>query len=310
MLDVPTVRSTRLSSSSLGLIAILLTVLCWAVAANVAHDLFMAGINPLELAGTSAMIATLGFAILNSFWGGGQTRPMNLKQFTLGLVLVFLVGADYIAIQQLPVAIAIVLLFTSPILVVLWTAFAARRIPSRFVLIALTLSILGVVLVSKLLESNLAQVNWFGIGIGLTTAVFFAAYVILSEQLAGTGESVDILLKTYAVASLFWLAYQFTQGLPTPLLTPDHFPKVLVVGIVGNLLPYLLFLWSIQRVHAERAAIVATLEPFIAAILAWWWFGQTLTLLQIAGGILIIAAVTAMQLKVPQPSPYQHSEQR
>lgn len=297
MLDVPTVKSTRLSSSSLGLIAILLTVLCWAVAANVAHDLFTAGINPLELAGASAMIATFGLAIVDSFRGRGQTSSMNLKQFMLGLVLVFLVGADYIAIQQLPVAIAIVLLFTSPILVVLWSAFASRRAPSRFVLIALTLSILGVVLVSKLLESNLAQVNWFGIGIGLTTAVFFAAYIVLSEQLAGTGESVDILLKTYAVASLFWLAYQFTQGLPTKVLAPEHFLKVLVVGIVGNLLPYLLFLWSIQRVHAERAAIVATLEPFVAAILAWLWFGQTLTLLQILGGVLIIIAVTAMQLR-------------
>lgn len=241
MLDVPPAKSTSLSPNSLGLVAILLTVLCWALAANVAFDLFTVGINPLELAGASAIIATFGLAILNSFWGCGQTKPMNLKQFALGLVLVFLVAADYVAIQQLPVAVAIVLLFTSPILVVLWAAFTARRVPSRLVLIALTLSILGVILVSKLLETTFEQVNWFGISIGLTTAVFFAAYIILSEQMAGTGESVGILLKTYAVASLFWLAYQFTQGLPLTLLTPENFPKLLVVGIIGNLLPYLLF---------------------------------------------------------------------
>lgn len=297
MLDVPPAQSTRLASNSLGLGAIFLTVLCWAFAANVAFGLFTAGINPLELAAVSAIIATFGLTVLHSFGGRGETKPMTLKQFALGLVLVFLVAADYVAIQQLPVAIAIVLLFTAPILVVLWTAFATRRIPSRSVLIALVVSILGVVLVSKLLESNLEQVNWFGVGIGLTTAVCFAAYIILSEQLAGTGETIGILLKTYAVASLFWLAYQFTQGLPLNLLTADHFPKVLVVGIVGNLLPYLLFLWSIQRVPAERAAIVATLEPVVAAILAWLWFGQTLTLLQIIGGVLIIVAVTALQLK-------------
>ena len=302
MLNVLRAQSMHRPPISLGLVAILLTVLCWALAANVAFDLFADGINPLEMAGVSAMMATFGLAILHSFWGRGQTRPMSLKQFALGLVLVFLVAADYIAIQQLPVAIAIVLLFTSPILVVLWTAFAARRAPSRLVLIALTLSILGVVLVSKLWESSLGQINWFGIGIGLSTAVFFAAYIILSEQIASTGESIGIMLKTYAVASLFWLAYQLTQGLPLTLLTPNHFPKVLVVGIIGNFLPYLLFLWSIQRVQAERAAIVATLEPLVAAILAWLWFGQTLTLLQIMGGVLIITAVTALQLKGNQPS--------
>jgi DME family drug/metabolite transporter len=250
------------------------------------------------------MITTFGLAILDSFWGRSQARAMSWKQFALGLVLVFLVGADYIAIQQLPVAIAIVLLFTSPILVVLWTALASRRAPSQFVLVALMLSILGVVLVSKLLESNLEQVNWFGIGIGLTTAVFFATYIVLSEQMSGTGESIGILLKTYAVASLFWLAYQLTQGLPVTLLTPENFPKVLCVGISGNLMPYLLFFWSIQRVHAERAAIVATLEPFAAAILAWMWFGQTLSVLQIIGGVFIIVAVTALQVKT---SPSQSS---
>lgn len=297
MFNIPSAQPTSIFPNLFGLVAILLTVLCWAIAANVAFDLFTTGINPLELAGVSAMIATFGLAILNSFFGHGETKPMHLKQFALGLVMVFLVAADYVAIQQLPVAVAIVLLFTSPILVVLWTTVTARRIPSRFVLLALILSILGVVLVSKLLESRLEQINWFGIGIGLTTAVFFAAYIILSEQLTNTGESVSILLKTYAVASLFWLAYQLTQGLPLTLLTPTHLPKVLVVGIVGNLLPYLLFLWSIQRVRAERAAIVATLEPFVAAILAWLWFGQTLTPLQIIGGVLIIVAVTALQLK-------------
>lgn len=50
------VRAKRLSSNTLGLTAILLTVILWAVAANFAHDLFTAGVNPLELAGVSAMI--------------------------------------------------------------------------------------------------------------------------------------------------------------------------------------------------------------------------------------------------------------
>jgi DME family drug/metabolite transporter len=302
MLDVPPAKSIRFSRTLPGLIAILLTVLCWAIAANVAFNLFRAGIQPLELAGSSAVIATFGLAILHSFCGRGQAKPMSLEQFALGLVLVFLVAADYVAIQQLPVAIAIVLLFTAPMLVVLWTTLAARRPLSQSVLGALAVSMLGVILVSKLLESSLEQVNWFGIGIGLTTAVCFATYIVLSEHILSekqteANESIEILLKTYAIASLFWLAYQLTQGLPTRLLTAEHIPNVLIVGIVGNLLPYLLFLWSMQRVPAEKAAIVATLEPLVAAMLAWLWFGQALTPLQIIGGVLIIIAVTALQLK-------------
>ncbi len=232
---------------------------------------------------------------------------MNRQQFALGLILVGLVGADYVAIQQLPVAVAIVLLFTAPILVVLWTALTSRRLPSRSVLLALILSIAGVVLVSNLLVGEIGQINWFGIGVGLTTAVGFATYIVLSEKLGTTDEPIGVMLKVFAVASLFWIAYQLTQGMPWTLLTPQNFPKVLVVSITGNLLPYLLFFWSIQRVPAERAAIVATLEPFVAGVLAWVWFGQTLSMMQIFGGVLIVVAITWMQIKTASPTPVRDS---
>lgn len=283
--------------STLGLAAIVLTVLLWAVAANVAHSLFVAGVSPFELAGVSAMITTFGLAVLGSFVGRTHTRAMRRQEFLLGLILVGLVGADYVAIQQLPVAVAIVLLFTAPILVVLWTALTSRSVPTRSVMLALVLSVMGVVLVSNLFSDDISHVNWFGLGIGLTTAVCFAAYIVLSEKLSTTEEPIGVMLKVFAVASLFWIVYQFTHGIPWALLSPENFPKVLVVAIAGNLLPYLLFFWSLQRVEAQKAAIVATLEPMVAAIVAWMWFGQTLSVLQIIGGVLIVVAITWMQLK-------------
>lgn len=193
-------------SHVLGL-AIALAVILWALAANVANSLFLTGVHPLVLAGASAIIATFGLAILDSFIGRTHAQPMNRQQFALGLVLVGLVGADYVAIQLLPVAVAIVLLFTAPILVVLWTALTSRSIPSRPVLVALGCSIVGVILVSNLLASDARQVNWFGILVGLTTAVFFATYIVLSEQASAINETIGVMLKTFAVASLVWSAF-------------------------------------------------------------------------------------------------------
>lgn len=289
------------SQGGLGLMAIVLTVVLWAVAANVANDLFLKGVSPFELAGASSIIATFGLAVLDSFVGRSQAQMMNRRQFGLGLVLVGLVGADYLAIQRLPVAVAIVLLFTAPIWVVLWTALVSRCFPSRIVLVALSLSMLGVILASNLIASDIRQVNWFGICVGLTTSIFFAAYIVLSEQVSGTNETIGVVLKTFAVASLVWLVYQITQGMPWAVFAPENIPQVIYVGIAGNFLPYLLFFWCIQRVQAERAAIAATLEPAIAGIVAWIWFGQTLNLAQIVGGILIITAVTWMQFNLSRP---------
>lgn len=303
-------QAMRDSPSVVGLVAIILTVVLWAVAANVATSLFLAGVPPFEVAGIGTMIATFGLAIIDTFFGlsptgafhESHTRKMSRQEFAAGVALAGLVGMDYLAIQQLSVAVAIVLLFTAPILVVVWTALTSRQAPSRAILVTLILSVVGIVLVSNVLASNARQVSWFGIGIGLLAAVFFAAYIVLSEKLSGTYEPIGVLLRTFAVASLFWLTYQFSQGIPIQLLTPENFSKILYVGFAGILLPYLLFFWCIQRVQAERAAIVATLEPVVAGVLAWVWFGQILTPLQIAGGVLIVAAVTWLQIKDTNPT--------
>ncbi|CAA9410235.1 hypothetical protein AVDCRST_MAG94-6388 [uncultured Leptolyngbya sp.] len=288
--------ATRGSQPTLGLVAVIFAVILWAVASNVISSLFVAGVNPFELAVSGMVIATFGLAVVNSFRIKPEAKVMSQQQFILGLLFAGLTGVNYLAIARLPVAVAILLLFTSPIMVVLWTALTTRRMPSRSVLAAVLLLIFGVVLVSKVLESNLSQFNGLGVLIGLLSAVFFTAYNLQSERVGRSDEPVGVMLKTFAIGSLFWLAYQVTQGVPMTLLESENVGKVIYIGIAGNLLPYSLFFWGIQRIRAERAVIIATLEPVIAAALAWLWFGQTLTSLQLIGGILIILAVTVLQL--------------
>lgn len=270
---------TQFSQRRLGLITVLFAVILWAVAANLISSLFAAGVKPFELAVSSMTIATFGLAVVNSFMIKPEAKAMSWQQFILGLLFAGLTGVNYLAIARLPVAVAILLLFTSPIMVVLWTALTTRHMPSRSVLAAMLLLIVGVVLVSKVLESNLSKFNGFGILVGLSSAVFFTAYNLQSERVGRSDEPLGIMLKTFAIGSLFWLAYQVTQGVPVTLLEPENVWKIIYIGIVGNLLPYSLFFWGIQRIQAERAVIIATLEPVIASTLALLWFGQTLTFL-------------------------------
>ncbi len=300
---------TIVPQRNLGLVAVMFTVILWAVATNVISSLFVAGVKPFELVGAGVAISTFCLAIVNSFMLKPEAKAMSRPQFILGLLFSGLIGANYLALARLPVAVAILLLFTSPIMLELWTALTTRRMPSRAVLLAMLFLIVGVVMVSKVLESNLGQFDGFGILIGLSSAVFFTAYNLQGERVGRSDEPLGVMLKTFAIASLFWLAYQVTQGVPVTLLKPENVWKVIFVGIAGNLLPYSLFFWGIQRIQAERAVVVATLEPVIASALAWLWFGQTLTFVQLIGGVLIILAVTMLQLINPSSQSPAKSEQ-
>jgi drug/metabolite transporter, DME family len=300
--------TARGSQRTLGLVGVIFAVILFAVAANAIGSLFAAGVNPFELAVSSMAIGTFGLAVVHSFAIKPEAKAMSRQQFILGLLFASLTGLNYLALARLPVAVAILLLFTSPIMVVLWTALTTRRMPSVSALIAMLLLIVGVVLVSKVFESNLNEFNGFGILIGLSSAVLFTAYNLQSERVGRSDEPLGVMLKTFAIASLFWLTYQVTQGVPLTLLEPANVWKVIYIGIAGNLLPYSLFFWGIQRIQAERTVIIATLEPVIASALAWLWFGQTLTFWQLIGGISIVLAVTVLQLINPSSQSTAKSE--
>ena len=132
---------TQISQRRLGLITVLFAVILWAVAANLISSLFAAGVKPFELAVSSMTIATFGLAVVNSFMIKAEAKAMSWQQFILGLLFAGLTGVNYLAIARLPVAVAILLLFTSPIMVVLWTALTTRHMPTRSVLAAMLLLI-------------------------------------------------------------------------------------------------------------------------------------------------------------------------
>jgi DME family drug/metabolite transporter len=290
-------KDLRLSLRSVGLPAVVAASTLWAVAANVASSLFQTGVNSFDLAGVTTIIATVALTLVQIARKGLPALSIRPAQFVLGILFTLFVAADYLAIERLPVAVAIVLIFTSPVLVVLWTAIVSRRLPSRQVLIALALSAIGVALVSQLLAGNLAAFNWFGVSVGVSTALLFAAYTLLSGQLSTTSSATIGLLKTFCVSSLLWGGYFGIHGFPVALVELQILPKVIYMGIAGSLLPYLLYLWGMKHLQAERAAIVATIEPVIAAGLAWIWFGQSLTILQMLGGALILVAITLLRLR-------------
>ena len=276
-----------------------------------ASDLFDRGVAPLELVEARAIIAAAGLglvAFVKRVRGTAATANSRTPSFAMGIValglaLALVNLAYYLAIDRLAV-VAIVLQYSAPALVVVWGALMARRGPSRRVVFALVGALTGVVLVSEVLSGNLGRVDAFGIAMGLASAALFAAYTLLSEPAVAAHGSVGAMFRAFAVASAFWVVVQLPRGWPDELLAPNNVFPVLFVGVAGTLLPFLLYVWGVAHIRAERASIAATLEPVLAAVFAWIWLGQSLSSMQIAGGVLVIVAVGSLQAtRGPRPDP-------
>ncbi|HEY9663086.1 MAG TPA: DMT family transporter, partial [Allocoleopsis sp.] len=195
------------------------------------------------------------------------------------------------------VAVALVVQYTAPAIVVAITALRTRHLPAPITLIAVAAAMVGVAMVSGMWGDRL---NLDGLGLvaaGLS-ALFFASYTLLSEAVVQTYGALGVMFRAFVVSSLFWVAFQLTQGVPDALFTLGNLPGILFVGVGGTLVPFSLLCWGIQQVSAERAVIAATLEPVIATGLAWMWLGQTLDWVQLLGGVLVLMAVLSLQLRV------------
>lgn len=284
------------SDALIGLVAVAAAASLWAIAAATARTLFDDGVEPLELVQARAYISAIGLGLFPAAWRRSavvRTRSV----IALGLAIALVNAFYYVAIQRLAVAVALVLQYTGPAMVVAWVAVQSRKRPAPQVLVALAATFAGVVLVSDLLGGDIGSLSVVGLACGLGSAVMFATYTLVSERASEFYGVIGALFRGFCAASVLWLAFQIPRGWPSGLTDPDNVLRVLFVGVAGTLAPFLLYLWGVERIRAEKAVITATLEPVVAGFVAWVWLDQILSPIQLVGGVVIVVAVASLQVR-------------
>jgi len=76
---------------------------------------------------------------------------------------------------------------------------------------------------------------------------------------------------------------------------------VIAVAFVSTVVPFGAFLKALHLIEATQASVTSTVEPVIAGIAAWFIFNEHLSVLQVAGGVLVIAAVLLSQTRTSRP---------
>jgi drug/metabolite transporter (DMT)-like permease len=210
----------------------------------------------------------------------------------------------YVAIDRLPVGVAISLQYTGPVMLLAWAALVGRRSPGPTAWLACALALAGAVLVSRALEAG-ARGDPLGIAAALTAAVTFATTLLLAEALARRGaHPATVLLWGFAAASVIWSAVAPWWSFPWSALgRADVAAAVVGVGIVGTLVPFLLEVGAVKVLPAALAGIALTSEPVFAAGFAWLLLGERLSPVQLAGGALTLAGVALAQVSAAAAEP-------
>lgn len=211
----------------------------------------------------------------------GHPRDAWVTVVAFGLALGAMNWSFYASLARLPLGVAVTVEFIGPLTL---AAVQSRRARD---LVAVVGAGAGVLLISRALSTPWAELDLAGLGLALLAGAFWAAYVVLSQRTGRAFAQLDGL----AIAMLVALAFILPFGAPSVALWDAVvLVKGAAVAILSSVLPYSLELLALRSLSQQVFGILLSLEPAAAALAGWLVLRQTLTLSQLVGMALVIAA--------------------
>jgi drug/metabolite transporter (DMT)-like permease len=295
--SLPQAPGIEVSRPGVGLLAAVAAAHLWAVSGVFGKIVMTGTLSPARLVFYRSVLSALMLLAILLWRDRSLLRlsrkdlPFFLAMGTLGLALTQF--TYYAAIQSLSVGMAILLQYLAPLWMVLFERFWMKIPLTRARLGALTLALAGCAMVSVETESTR---HWGSAGVllGLTAGVCFAFYTLMTRHALKSHRDLTVLFYSFLFSALFW---GVSPDSWQPLSQIESFKiwMILYVVIFGTILPYLLFMRAVKHLSASHTGIISTLEPVVAAVIAWIFLQENLTGLQLCGGLCVLLAIVILQ---------------
>ena len=286
----------------------LLAAACFALNGTVSKAILLAGVESARL---SQLRVTAAFVILLVFVAVTNPARLRLRRSEIPVLLAYgILGVAmtqwlyFVSIERLPVGVALLIEFTAPIMVALWFRFGMKQPTKRRVWAALVLALIGLAMVAQAWEGF--TLNALGVAAGFGAAAALAIYYVLGDRQVHQPEPRDAVSLTmwgFGAASLFWAIFQPWWSFPWASLSGSGHPLgaagtpvplwmlCTYMVVLGTVVPFWLVVAALHHIRASQASVVGMTEPLLATFIAWFALGESLTLIQIAGAIVVLTGV-------------------
>ena len=224
-----------------------------------------------------------------------HVKPRDLPIFMgSGLLSILTLSWVYFNCQmECSLAVAAVLLYLAPSLVVLMSALLWKTPVTRRKIAALLLSLLGCALVSGVVGGALTG-SPRGLLFGLASAFCYATYTIFAHYGLARYDTYTMIYWTFFFAGLGSLAFLDWAALAPALATAKGVGGAAGLVLVATVLPYLFYTKGLEGVEGGRAAIIANVEPMAAALLGVVLFHERLSIWVLLGIVCVLGGVALL----------------
>jgi DME family drug/metabolite transporter len=300
---------TKIRKPVRGYFYIAAATFCWGIAASMGRAAFtgrlpgLHALRPIDPLILSQSRATFSFLVLLPVLGLLRGRRLRLPAADVGQI--FLIGIlgvaasnyfYYLAIQRTNVATAIIVQYTAPIWVLLYTVARGLQKPTLQRVAAVGLAVTGIALVIGLFGGGGLRLDTIGVIAALLAAFSFAFYNIGGHNILARLDRWIVLLYTTYSASLFWIVINPPWKITAAHYSGEQWLFLLLFSLISVLAPFSFYFAGLQHLEPTRAIVVSCLEPVFSIVIAAVALGEIVRPLQVTGIVLVLAAIVVVQL--------------
>lgn len=193
-------------------------------------------------------------------------------------------------------SIAVVLLYTSPIFIMIFSAILFKEKITLKKIIALILTIIGCIFVSGMLSGR-CSISIAVFIIGICSGLFYGLYTIFGKYALKEYDSVTITLYTFifgVIGSIPLINISNTASIIYN--NPKSIIYILGIGFFCTLLPYYLYTFGLKYIDSGKASILVAVEPLVGTVIGMTILGEEISFIKICGTALILTAVILLNI--------------
>lgn len=275
--------------------AVIISGIFWGIISIFINKLSKAGLNSLQISSVRMLVAAISFSIFLAI-RSPYLFKIKLRDIWMfigtGIISVVLFNCCYFyTMIHSQASIAVVLLYTSPVFVVLLSALLFRERITKRKLLALIMSFAGCILVSGIVGGGY-KLKPLLLLTGIGSGFFYALYTIFGRFALKKYDTLTVTVYTFIFGVIGSVPI---SGIKPIIKTISASPSIIFwcigIGIICTALPYFFYTWGLQRMESGRAAILAAVEPLVGAVIGIVRFHESHGIFKLAGIALILATV-------------------
>lgn len=260
-------------------------------------------LSAIEIAFLRAVIGSLfligaGFVLkkgnpLDAIRGGGKIFLLSGAALGINWFLLFK------AFEHTSVSNAILAYYLAPVIVILASPFVlGERLTLHKVICSFAaLAGLFMIVMNTKTSGGMGSENLTGIFFALLAAVFYAGVILINKK-ASPEDGFQTTLIQLISSALVLMPVLMTSG-DVAYASMDGLSIVMVVllGVVHTGVAYLLYFSSMKDLEAHTVAVYCYIDPISAVMFAAIFLGEKMTIVELAGGAMILGAAYFIDYK-------------